>query len=99
MCRSTPKALYWVNTYSIIHYDITKQVDNHIRLFADDTSLSAIVDDRYNTADDLNDDLLNIHKWANDWCVNINATKTESVFFTRKKNFPNPRLYMSNMPI
>lgn len=70
--------------------DITNGITNNIRLFADDTSLFAIIDDDViqQTLSIIND--LNIIKnWSNTWAVDFNANKTVNVDFTRKNiNYP-----------
>ena len=45
---------------------------NHIRLFADDTSLFAIIDDDYATvSQSLTEDLGRISTWAENWAVGL----------------------------
>ena len=77
--------------------DIVKEVDSHIRLFADDTSLFLKVDHISSAAETLNSDINKISIWAKSWLVSFNPTKTESVIFSRKSNSSNhPPLTMDN---
>ena len=72
---------------------------SNIRLFADDTSLSIIVDDPVNAAACLNSDLGKI-TWAAQWLVTFNADKTEALLISRKINqLHHPHLYMQNVQI
>ena len=70
--------------------DITNGISNNIRLFADDTSLFAIIDnDIINQTLSLTEDLNTIKNWSNTWAVDFNANKTVNVDFTRKNiNIP-----------
>ena len=52
--------------------DIVEDINCSIRLFADDTSWSIIVDDPIQAADQLNLDLAKIHRWADKWLVTFN---------------------------
>ena len=63
--------------------DIVSDIGSNIRLFADDTSLSIIVD---MAAELLNMDLEKIMEWAKRWLVTFNPTKTESLLISRKIN-------------
>ena len=66
--------------------DIVENINSSIRLFADDTSLYIIVDDPTDAAITLNSDLSKVHRWATDWLVSFNPTKSESLIFSRKVN-------------
>ena len=75
-------------------------MNSSIRLFADDTSLYLIVDSPQNTATLLNNDLSMITKWATDWLVDFNPSKTESLLISRKLNKPlHPSLFMNDVQI
>ena len=66
-------------------------VDNinyDIRLFADDTSLFSIVNDAFQTALKISEDLGKIKKWALQWKMEFNDDKTEEVIFPAKKQQP-----------
>ena len=66
--------------------DIVEDVQSSIRLFADDTSLYIIVEDPLDAAVTLNIDLSRIHRWATQWLVTFNPSKSESILFSRKVN-------------
>ena len=71
-----------------------------IRLFADDTCLFLEVDDRQTTADFINDDLLHIGDWSNQWLVNFSAQKTKSLIISNKndaQNNPQVQLFGHNI--
>ena len=76
--------------------DIVNDIHCGIRLFADDTSLSIIVDTPNNVAHQMNTDLEKITNWSSKWLVTFNPTKTESLLLSRKINKPDhPSLYLS----
>lgn len=62
--------------------DIFENISNQIRLFADDTSLVVLVDDKPLTAD-----LEIIKQWSNQWKADLNPNKTinGNLIFFRKK--------------
>ena len=59
--------------------DIVEDINSSIRLFADDTSLYA---------EQLNLDLVKIHRWADKWLVTFNPWKSESILLSMKHNKP-----------
>ena len=80
--------------------DIVENINSSIRLFADDTSLYIIVDDPTDAAITLNPDLSKIHRWATDWLVSFNPSKSESPIFSRKVNKPyHPPIFMNNQQV
>ena len=77
--------------------DIVRTLNCNVRLFADDTSLYVVVENPAAAANILNDDLINVHNWADQWLVSFNPSKTESMVISRKRNKPlHPRLLMDN---
>ena len=69
-------------------------------IFADDTSLFIIVENPFEAANIINNDLAKITRWAGMWLVSFNAEKTYSVLISRKINKPNhPPLYMLDQQI
>ena len=66
--------------------DITNDVTCDINLFADDTSLTEVVNNPNLSASRLNQDLVILHKWASQWLVTFNPTKTEVITFSKKQN-------------
>ena len=80
--------------------DIVAEIGSNIRLFADDTSLYIIVENPITSAVCLNSDLSKISIWANNWLVDFNPIKTESMLISRKLNKPvHPPLFMQEVQI
>ena len=80
--------------------DIVNNIGSNIRLFADNTSLSIIVDDPVTAAGCINADLGRISNWASRWLVTFNPSKTETLLISRKLNKPlHPPLFMQNHQI
>lgn len=78
--------------------DIVRTLNCNVRLFADDTSLYVVVESPATAANILNDNLTNVHNWADQWLVSFNPSKTESMVISRKRNKPlHPRLLMDNI--
>ena len=74
--------------------DITENIDSHIKLFADDTSLFITIDsNEQEQTSQLNRDLAQISKWAETWLVSFNPTKTTSLYVTLKKPKDHPPLF------
>ena len=55
--------------------DIVLKLVSNIRLFADDTSLFIVVENPFEAADILNNDLAKITRWAGMWLVSFNPEK------------------------
>ena len=69
--------------------DITTAVQSsEVRLFADDTILYVFIDNPVRSAQALNDDLLRIDEWANQWLVRFSAPKTKTMIISKKKKQP-----------
>ena len=64
--------------------DIVTDINANIRLFADDTGLSIIVENPILAANTLNSDLNTISAWARQWLVAYNPSKTKSLIISRK---------------
>ena len=80
--------------------DITSEIQSEIKLFADDTSLSIIIDNPERANRTLSSDINKIQTWANQWLVTFNPSKTESLIISRKINKPiHPPLVMYNQDI
>lgn len=80
--------------------DIVVDLDTNVRLFADDTSLYITVDTPQNSAFKLSNNLSNIHKWATEWLVTFNPSKSESLLISRRHtDFQHPALVMNNQQI
>ncbi len=80
--------------------DIVHDIGANIRLFADDTSLSVVVESPAVAARTLNSDISTISNWAKKWLVTFNPNKTESLLISRKTSqFQHPPIYMSGQVI
>jgi hypothetical protein len=80
--------------------DIVTDINANIRLFADDTGLSIIVENPATAAITLNNDLNTISTWARQWLVNYNPSKTKSLVISRKRHkLIHPPLFMFNEEI
>ena len=78
--------------------DIVNELQAHVRLFADDTSLYIVVENPNNAVVTLNNDLRFISTWGDDWLVNFNATKNLSMILSLKRDQPlHPPLYMNGV--
>ena len=78
--------------------DIVNELQAHVRLFADDTSLYIVVENPNNAAVTLNNDLSFISTWGDDWLVNFNVTKNLSMILSLKRDQPfHPPLYMNGV--
>ena len=69
--------------------DITDNLSNLARLFADDTSLSYSGDDFITMESDINSDLQALDEWAKTWLVDFNPKKTQALVIS---NIPVPNM-------
>ena len=80
--RDLYKGLYFFLFYI---NNITERIKSNINLFADDTSLYVTVGgDVRNATSWLNDDLLLISRWAENWIVKFNASKSKALTLSLK---------------
>ena len=83
--------------------DLSTGLSSNRRLFADDTSLFLVVHDRNTSADEFNNDLLQIRSWAYQWKIGFNpdpSKEAQEVIFSRKIKKPNhPELIFNNIPV
>ena len=79
--------------------DLTEVVRfTQMRLFADDTCLSIVVDNRDQCGDKINEDLHAIHEWSEQWLVTFSEAKTKSLLISNKHDKEqNPPLKMNNV--
>ena len=78
--------------------DIIDNLENQIRLFADDTSLFVTVDSDLNSpAISLTNDLNKIRLWSAQWLVSFNPSKTVNVNFSRRNRFQPPLSFGNNI--
>ena len=80
--------------------DIVCGIKSSIRLFADDTSLFLTVDeDNVNeSAEQMNNDMISIKQWADQWLVNFNPAKTDNMVISNRK-IDHPPLYFDNVEL
>ena len=71
--------------------DITDNLNNLVRLFADDTSLSYSGIDFNTLETDMNTDLCTINTWAKTWLVDFNPKKTKALIIS---NIDVPHLHI-----
>jgi len=67
--------------------DLTERVENEIDMFADDTTLSAVIQgtkQRVPISNSIQYDLDCVSDWADDWLVAYNAKKTQLMTISRK---------------
>ena len=80
--------------------DIVAGLNSNIRLFADDTSLSMVIENPITDAQKINDDITTITEWAERWLVTFNPSKTESLLISRKTSRPfHPDLIITGQTI
>ena len=68
--------------------DITNDLENEVKLFADDTCLFSVARDPILTANSLNNDLSKIQQWAFQWKMRFNpdvSKQAQEVTFSRKR--------------
>ena len=72
--------------------DLAESMENNIDLFADDTTLSAVIRNCKNkevVIRSLQSDLENVTSWAKKWIVTFNAKKTQVMTISRKRDKTN----------
>ena len=80
--------------------DIVSDIKSNIRLFADDTTLFIVVDNPVFSSNTINCDLDTISRWADQWLVTFNPSKTESLLISTKKvPVSHSTIYFSGKPI
>ncbi len=80
--------------------DISDNISSEVFIFADDTSLMRKITNVDSDFDILNQDLLALSEWADQWRVTFNASKTEYMIFSLKHTVSNyPILKLNNEPI
>ena len=69
--------------------DLSDNLESHVELFADDTSMFLVALDLINTSQKLNNDLDKVSLWANKWKMSFNpdpSKQAHEVIFSRKIN-------------
>ena len=59
--------------------DLAADLKCHVKLFADDTSLSTVVQEPSTASEDMNHDPELISKWAHDWRMSFNPDLQKQV--------------------
>ena len=78
--------------------DLVTNITCNIKLFADDTSLYTLVENKYESSQLLNFNFQQVEAWANQWLVNFNPTKTKLLNISLKttNDFNNYPIYFCN---
>ena len=80
--------------------DLTDGLSSNAKLFADDTSLFSVIHDVDASANELNNDLYQINKWAFQWKISFNpdpSKQAQEIIFSRKtKKIFHPSLRFNN---
>ena len=83
--------------------DLPNELQSNAKLFADDTSLFAVANDKNVCANILNNDLLAISKWAFNWKMLFNPDPkkpAQEVLFSRKKQVQiHPTINLNNVEV
>ena len=83
--------------------DLENGIRSSIKFFADDTSLFSIVKDPVTSADELNQDLQLISRWALQWKMSFNPDSTkpaEEIIFSHKQTRQiHPPLFFNNIEV
>ena len=80
--------------------DILQNVSCELYMFADDTFIFEPIDNYDISFKRLNDDLVHLANWSNQWLVTFNADKTEYLKISRKQqNVIDPPLLLHDTPI
>ena len=67
--------------------DLADGLSSNPKLFADDTSLFSVIHDVDTSANELNNDLYQINKWAFQWKISFNpdpSKQAQEIIFSRK---------------
>ena len=83
--------------------DLSDNLQYNPKLFADDTSLFSTVKVPERAANNLNNDLKEINKWAFQWKMSFNPDPTkqaQEVIFSRKTTKKiHPKIFFNNIPV
>ena len=78
--------------------DVARSVNNcNIRMFADDTCLFVTVDNREDAATLINEDMVRISNWSEQWLVDFSPAKTKEMIITNKGHLEeHPQIVFNN---
>jgi hypothetical protein len=79
--------------------DIIDEVRSHIRLYADDATVFLDFEDPDLAADQMEEDLERVMRWASRWLITFNPAKTVSVTFSRKRETEIPVITMGGVEV
>ena len=83
--------------------DLADGISSIVKLFADDTSLFSIVQNKNNSASWLNNDLDKVSDWAYTWKTSFNpdpSKQAQEVIFSRKcTKEDHPSIYINDIPV
>ena len=83
--------------------DLENGIKSSIKFFADDTSLFSIVNNPITSAENINNDLKLISRWATQWKMSFNPDPTkpaeEIIFSHRRHPVDHPPIYFNNVKV
>ena len=83
--------------------DLTDGISSIVKFFADDTSLFSIVQNKNNSASQLNNDLDKVSDWAYTWKMSFSpdpSKQAQEVIFSRKRTKEDhPAIYFNDIPV
>ena len=83
--------------------NLPNDLKSNFKLFADDTSVFTVVNDKNDSANILNNDLIAISKWAFNWKMLFNPDSkkpAQEVLFSRKKQAQiHPAINLNNVEV
>ena len=83
--------------------DLTDGISSIVKLFADDTSLFSVVQNKNNSASQLNNVLDKVSDWAYTWKMSFNpdpSKQAQEVIFSRKcTKEDHPPIYFNDIPV
>ena len=83
--------------------DLPGELKSNVKLFADDTSIFSVVKDINESCEILNNDLLQINNWADQWKMSFNPEPNkqavEVIFSHKIKPQHHPPIYFNNCPV
>ena len=74
--------------------NLPDNIMNNIRIYADDVSHFIDYDDTDEGKEDLQREISQVERWAEEWIIDVNLSKTEALTFSRRRNIYAPALYM-----
>ena len=89
--------------FLVFKNDLETDIVSHVKFFADDTMLFDVVTDPHPTSVTLNQDLLRVQNWAQQWkmCFNPDPDKqaVELLFSQKNTILPHSPLYFNNLHV